>query len=58
MGIRKYNPTTPGQDLEPLRLFGITVKNYKPLTRSKEKIGRNSGRITSYNRGGGTSVYR
>jgi len=61
MGIKKYNPTTPGTRFRTgLDFSEITVKKpYKPLTRPlNEKSGRNSqGRITSYNRGGGSKRY-
>jgi large subunit ribosomal protein L2 len=61
MGIKKYNPTTPGTRFRTgLDFSEITVKKpHKPLTRSlKEKSGRNSqGRITSYNRGGGNKRF-
>lgn len=61
MGIKKYNPTTPGTRFRTgLDYSEITVKKpHKPLTWSlKEKSGRNSrGRITSYNRGGGNKRF-
>lgn len=57
MGIKKYNPTTPG-------LRGMTVSTFKEITKStpeksltvtlKKHAGRNSrGKITVRNRGGG-----
>ncbi len=61
MGIKKYNPTTPGTRFRTgLDFSEITVgKPQKRLTRTlKEKAGRNSqGRITSYNRGGGSKRF-
>lgn len=61
MGIKKYNPTTPGTRFRTgLDFSEITAKKpHKPLTRSlKENSGRNSqGRITSYNRGGGNKRF-
>jgi large subunit ribosomal protein L2 len=61
MGIKKYNPTTPGTRFRTgLDFSEITVKKpHKPLRRSlKEKSGRNSqGRITIYNRGGGNKRF-
>jgi large subunit ribosomal protein L2 len=61
MGIKKYNPITPGTRFRTgLDFSEITVKEpHKPLRRSlKEKSGRNSqGRITSYNRGGGNKRF-
>ena len=58
MGIRKYNPTTPG-------LRGMTVSTFEEITKStpeksltktlKKNSGRNSrGKITVRHRGGGT----
>ena len=61
MGIKKYNPATPGTRFRTgLDFSEITVKKpHKRLTRTlKEKAGRNSqGRITSYNRGGGNKRF-
>lgn len=57
MGIKKYNPVTPGTRFKTSLDFSeITVgEPYKPLTASlKRKAGRNSqGRISSRHRGGG-----
>lgn len=63
MGIKKYNPITPGTRFRSgLDFSEITEKRpHKSLTGPlKSKSGRNSqGRITSYNRGGGSKrLYR
>ncbi|MDA2920919.1 50S ribosomal protein L2 [Desulfobacterota bacterium AH_259_B03_O07] len=63
MGIKKFNPVTPGtRFMTGFDFSEITVKEpHKPLTkRFKNNAGRNSkGRITSYNRGGGNKrLYR
>ncbi len=56
MGIKKYNPTSPGTRFRSGSDFSdLTMDEpYKPLTSStKKRAGRNSqGRITSYSRGG------
>jgi large subunit ribosomal protein L2 len=63
MGIKKYNPVTPGTRFKTsLDLFEITTDSpYKPLTMPlKKTAGRNSqGRISSRHRGGGSKrLYR
>lgn len=63
MGIKKFNPVTPGtRFMTGFDFSEITVKRpHKPLTKSfKNHAGRNSkGRITIYNRGGGNKrLYR
>ncbi|MFQ5788146.1 MAG: 50S ribosomal protein L2 [Thermodesulfobacteriota bacterium] len=63
MGIKKFNPVTPGtRFMTGFDFSEITVKRpHKPLTkRFKNHAGRNSkGRITTYNRGGGNKrLYR
>lgn len=63
MGIKKYNPATPGTRFRTgLDFSEITEKSpHKALTTSRKKwAGRNSkGRITTYNRGGGNKrLYR
>ncbi len=63
MGIKKFNPVTPGtRFMTGFDFSEITVKGpHKPLTKKfKNNAGRNSkGRITSYNRGGGNKrLYR
>ena len=60
MGIKKYNPTTPG-------LRGMTVSTFEEITTStpeksltvslKKHSGRNSrGKITVRHRGGGAKI--
>lgn len=60
MGIKKFNPTSPGRRFQTVSDFAeITVKEpYKPLLKSlKKSVGRNSnGRITAWHRGGGNKV--
>ncbi len=63
MGIKKYNPTSPGTRFRSGPDFSEITKKKpnKALLRSlNKKSGRNSeGRITSYNRGGGhKKLYR
>ena len=63
MGIKKYNPTSPGTRFRSGYTFDeiTSDKPEKSLTISlNKKSGRNSkGRITSYNRGGGhKKLYR
>ncbi len=57
MGIRKYNPTSPGRRNTITDDFSdlTRVKPYKPLTRGlRKKAGRNNtGKITVRHRGGG-----
>lgn len=60
MGIKKFNPTSPGRRFQTVSDFSeITAKEpYKPLLRSlKKNAGRNNkGRITAWHRGGGNKV--
>ncbi len=60
MGIKKFNPTSPGRRFQTVSDFAeITAKEpYKPLLRSlKKSAGRNNkGRITAWHRGGGNKV--
>ncbi len=63
MGIKKYNPTSPGRRfMSGFDFEEITSKSpYKPLTVSlKKHSGRNSnGRITNFRKGGGhKKLYR
>lgn len=57
MGIKKYNPTSPGRRFQTVSDFTdlTTDTPYKPLLRPKRRNGgRNtSGRITAWHRGGG-----
>src|SRR5438045_9588219 len=58
MGIRQYNPTTPGRRGASVSDFKELTKGAKPekslLRRVKKKGGRNNqGRITVRHRGGG-----
>lgn len=57
MGIKKFNPTSPGTRFRSGSDFAdiTTDKPHKPLTSpNKRKGGRNTqGRVTSYQRGGG-----
>lgn len=57
MGIRKFNPTSPGRRFMSGSDFADVTKDkpHKPLTSpAKKRAGRNSqGRITSFQRGGG-----
>ena len=57
MGIRKFNPTSPGRRFMSGSDFADVTKDkpHKPLTSPVNKhAGRNSqGRITSFQRGGG-----
>lgn len=59
MGIKKYNPTSPGRRFQTVSDFAdITIdKPYKPLLKSLRSTGgRNSnGRVTAWHRGGGNS---
>lgn len=57
MGIRKLNPTTPGQRLRSVNDFSEITTN-KPekslLVKLDKKSGRNNtGRITCHHKGGG-----
>lgn len=63
MGIKKFNPTSPGTRFRSGSDFAdiTTDRPHKPLTSPVKKTGgRNSqGRITSYHRGGGNKhLYR
>lgn len=63
MGIRKYNPTSPGRRFQTVSDFSdITAdKPYEPLVRDLKKTGgrNNSGRVTVWQRGGGNKrAYR
>lgn len=57
MGIKKYNPTSPGRRFQTVSDFAdiTTDKPYKPLLKSLRKTGgrNNTGRITAWHRGGG-----
>jgi len=58
MGIRRYNPTTPGRRGATVSDFAELTPNAKPvkslLTRKKKTGGRNNqGKITARHRGGG-----
>src|SRR5687768_16179110 len=58
MGIRQYNPTSPGRRGASVSDFAELTKGAKPekslLRRARKKGGRNNqGRITSRHRGGG-----
>jgi len=57
MGIKKFNPTSPGTRFRSGSDFAdiTTDKPHKPLTSpNKRRSGRNTqGRVTSYQRGGG-----
>ena len=63
MGIKKYNPTSPGRRFQTVSDFTDITTNepYKPLLRSLRKTGgrNNSGCVTAWQRGGGnTRSYR
>ena len=57
MGIRKFKPTSPGTRFRSGTDFSelTTDKPYKPLLRPIKRTGgrNNSGRITSWQKGGG-----
>lgn len=57
MGIKKYNPTSPGRRFQTVSDFtDITVdKPYKPLLKSLKSTGgrNNKGRVTAWQRGSG-----
>jgi large subunit ribosomal protein L2 len=57
MGIKKYNPTSPGRRFRTVSDFNdlTTDVPYKPLLRPKKKTGgrNNSGCVTAWHRGGG-----
>jgi large subunit ribosomal protein L2 len=63
MGIRKYNPTSPGRRFQSSSDYSdITAESpYKPLCVSLKKTGgrNNTGRVTAWHRGGGNkNLYR
>jgi len=63
MGVKKYNPTSPGRRFQTVSDFGeiTTDKPYEPLLKALKKTGgRNSyGRVTAWQRGGGNKrLYR
>lgn len=63
MGIKKFNPTSPGRRFQTVSDFAdvTTDAPYKPLLKPLKKTGgRNSyGRVTSWHRGGGNrTAYR
>ena len=64
MGIRKYNPTSPGRRFQTVSDFKgdlTTDKPYEPLLGTIKKTGgrNNNGRVTVWQRGGGNKrVYR
>lgn len=63
MGIKKYNPTSPGRRFQTVSDFTdiTTDEPYKPLLRSLRKTGgrNNDGSVTAWQRGGGdTRAYR
>ncbi|MFZ6016506.1 MAG: 50S ribosomal protein L2 [Nitrospirota bacterium] len=63
MGIKKYNPTSPGRRFQTSSDFNeiTTDRPYKPLIKSLKKTGgrNNYGRVTAWHRGGGNRrVYR
>ncbi len=57
MGIKKYNPTSPGRRFQTVSDFSeLTAdKPHEPLVRSLRKTGgrNNTGRVTVWQRGGG-----
>jgi large subunit ribosomal protein L2 len=57
MGIKKYNPTSPGRRFQTVSDFtDLTADTpYKPLLTPKRRNGgrNNSGRVTAWHRGGG-----
>jgi len=63
MGVKKYNPTSPGRRFQTVSDFDDITSDrpYEPLLKSLRKTGgRNSyGRVTSWQRGGGNKrLYR
>lgn len=63
MGVKKYNPTSPGRRFQTVSDFKeiTTDKPHEPLLRALKKTGgRNSyGRVTAWQRGGGNKrLYR
>jgi len=57
MGIKKYNPTSPGRRFQTVSDFSDITKDtpFKPLLRPVRKTGgrNNRGRVTAWHRGGG-----
>lgn len=57
MGIKKYNPTSPGRRFQTVSDFSDITKDtpFKPLLRPVRKTGgrNNWGRVTAWHRGGG-----
>ncbi len=57
MGIKKYNPTSPGRRFQTVSDFSDITKDtpFKPLLRPIKKTGgrNNSGCVTAWHRGGG-----
>jgi large subunit ribosomal protein L2 len=57
MGVKKYNPTSPGRRFQTVSDFSdiTSVEPYKPLLKSLRGTGgrNNMGRVTSWHRGGG-----
>lgn len=57
MGVKKYNPTSPGRRFQTVSDFSDITKgtSFKPLLRPVRKTGgrNNSGRVTAWHRGGG-----
>ena len=63
MGIKKYNPTSPGRRFQTVSDFSELTADrpYEPLVRSLRKTGgrNNTGRVTVWQRGGGNKrAYR
>ncbi|MGQ9570825.1 MAG: 50S ribosomal protein L2 [Thermodesulfovibrionales bacterium] len=57
MGIKRYNPTSPGRRFQTVSDFSYITKGepFKPLLRPLKKTGgrNNIGRVTAWHRGGG-----
>lgn len=63
MGIRRYNPTSPGRRFQTALDYSqiTTDKPYKPLLKKIKKTGgrNNRGKVTAWHRGGGNKrLYR
>lgn len=63
MGIRKYNPTSPGRRFQSSSDYSdiTALEPYKPLCVPLKKTGgrNNAGRVTTWHRGGGNkNLYR
>ncbi|MEW6570819.1 MAG: 50S ribosomal protein L2 [Nitrospirota bacterium] len=58
MGMKKFNPTSPGRRFQTVSDFSeiTTDKPHKPSVKSLRKSGgrNNSGRVTAWHRGGGS----